>query len=105
MKGTVTCLLVTRLRLTVKVISVVTAGLFPSTTDAASDTETCGEASSSVIVAVPVASPRVALAGFWSVTRNVSFSSSSESWVVCTSTVTLVAPAAMVAVRADVTAV
>ena len=67
---------------------------------------TVGAVSSSVMVPVPVdGEPSVALAGDARVTAKVSSPSTTVSSVVCTSMVALVDPAAMVAVRAVVTAV
>ncbi len=82
-------------------------GSSPSSTAAASPTDTVGAPSLSVMVPVassfPVAS--AALVGLDSSRRKVSSGSSRLSWVVCTVTTTLEAPAAMVAVRAGLTAV
>ena len=75
------------------------AGLTPSVAVVAAS-------SSSVMVPVPVeGEPRVALVGEARATTNVSSGSSMTSSVVCTSTFAVVEPAAMVAVRAVVTAV
>ena len=62
-----------------------------------SSMDSAGVASSSVIVASPVASPRKALVGLLSLIVKVSFASSMASPVVCTEAVQLREPAWMVA--------
>ncbi len=57
-----------------------------------------GGSSSSVIVPTPVAVPSAALPGLLSVTRTVSFASSSASSVTCTVIVLVVSPALNVSV-------
>ena len=79
------------LRPTVKVASTVPA--LPSAT-VTSPTDSVGVASSSVIVPMPSASPRVAFVGALSVKSKVSFASSSTSPFTCTVTVCEVSPAA-----------
>ncbi len=107
---TVTCCPPTAESVTGKLRFVVVSGSSPSCTFAASPTATVG-APDDVVVGdgagglVLAGGHGAALTGAESWSRKVSAGSSRLSWVVCTVTTTLAAPAAIVAVRAGLTAV